>query len=276
LMRRFEREAQTTATLTSPNTIQLFDFGNADDGSFYYAMELLSGRDLETLVRQFGPLPAERAMYLLKQTCHSLGEAHARGLIHRDVKPANIFVCRMGLDYDFVKVLDFGLVKVHERQSALDYTHSLVTVQQVLGTPAYMAPEVILESGKVDSRADVYALGCVAYFLLTGKRVFDEGPPMQSLIDHVHTKPAPPSQKTSLTIPREIDEIVLACLEKDPDHRPQDAGAVGQRIAAFSLSKGWTNIRAQAWWQTHLPHLSQPLTQPDNAVGQEALSSSTT
>jgi eukaryotic-like serine/threonine-protein kinase len=189
-------------------------------------------------------------------------------LIHRDVKPANIFVCRMGLDYDFVKVLDFGLVKVHDQQSALNYTQSLVTVQQVLGTPAYMAPETILEGGKVDARADVYALGCVAYFLLTGKRVFDEGSPMQSLIDHVHTKPVPPSQRTALSVPREVDEIVLACLEKDPDNRPQDAGAVGQRIAAQDLARGWTSNRAQAWWQTNLPELSHPLTaSPPQAVG---------
>jgi serine/threonine-protein kinase len=259
LLRRFEREAQATATLTSPNTVQLFDFGDGDDGSFYYAMELLAGRDLESLVRLFGAMPPERSMYLLQQACHSLAEAHARGLVHRDVKPANIFVCRMGLDYDFVKVLDFGLVKIHQQQPALMETRSTVTVQQVVGTPAYMAPEVILQQAEVDARADVYALGCVAYYLLTGKRVFDEASPMQALIDHVHTKPLPPSARTTLPLSPAIDEFVLSCLEKDPNDRPQDAGAVGQRIRMLNLSSGWTNQRAREWWETNLPELAHEL-----------------
>ena len=265
LLRRFEREAQATATLTSPNTIQLFDFGDGDDGSFYYVMELLSGRDLESLVRLFGAMPPERAMDLLQQACQSLAEAHARGLVHRDVKPANIFVCRMGLDYDFIKVLDFGLVKIHQQQPALMETHSMVTVQQVVGTPAYMAPEVILEQSQVDARADVYAIGCVAYYLLTGKRVFDEASPMQALIDHVHTRPSPPSARTTLPIAREVDEFVLACLEKNPNDRPQDAEAVGQRIRMLNLAAGWTSQRAREWWQTNLPELAQPLTPPVEA-----------
>ena len=160
-LRRFEREAQATAALNSPHTIQVFDFGITQDGTFYYVMELLAGRDLESLVREFGPLPAARTIYLLRQVCHSLADAHARGLVHRDVKPANIYVCRMGLDYDFAKVLDFGLVKIRNRPSA----DSLTTMDQsTTGTPAYMAPECILGDVDVDRRADVYALGCVAYF----------------------------------------------------------------------------------------------------------------
>ncbi len=262
MLRRFEREAQTTATLTSSNTIQLFDFGIADDGCFYYVMELLTGRDLESLVRQFGPMPAERAMYLLQQACHSLAEAHARALVHRDVKPANIFVCRMGLDVDFVKVLDFGLVKQHQQPGGNEETRSMLTIQQVVGTPSYMAPEVILAGGNADARADVYALGCVAYFLLTRKRVFNEASPMQALIDHVHSQPAPPSTQTTLTIPPEVDELVLACLEKDPDNRPQHAGEVGERIQSLNLAKGWTGLRARAWWEAHLPELTRPLAQP--------------
>ena len=152
-------------------------------------MELLNGRDLESLVAEFGPLPPARAMYMMRQVCHSLGEAHARGLVHRDVKPANIFMCRMGLDYDFVKVLDFGLVQTRKADPALAITETLHTAEHLIGTPAYMAPEVILGKDNVDRRADVYALGCVAYFLLTGKRVFEDGTPMQALVDHVHTLP---------------------------------------------------------------------------------------
>ncbi len=255
LLRRFEREAQTTATLTSANTIQVFDFGITDEGSFYYVMELLAGRDLESLIKQFGPIPAERAMYLLQQACHSLAEAHARGLVHRDVKPANIFVCRMGLDFDFVKVLDFGLVKHHQPGNEQE-THSILTVQQVVGTPSYMAPEVIIGGGNADARADVYALGCVAYFLLTGKRVFNEASGMQALIDHVHNKPAPPSEQTTLTIPPEVDALVMACLEKDPENRPQHAGEVRERILAGRLDAGWTAARAAVWWEQRLPQLA--------------------
>src|SRR5688572_19499855 len=155
MLRRFEREAQATAALSSPHSIQLFDFGATRDGAFYYVMELLSGRDLESLVREFGPVPANRTIFLLRQVCHSLADAHARGLVHRDIKPANIYVCRMGLEYDFVKVLDFGLVKLN-RSAGVD---TIVTMDhQTTGTPAYMAPEIILGEGEVDRRADVYAL----------------------------------------------------------------------------------------------------------------------
>lgn len=180
-LRRFEREAQATALLTSQHSIRLFDYGAADDGSFYYVMELLEGRDLESLVKQFGPLPAERVMYLLEQVCHSLAEAHDRGLVHRDVKPANIFLCRMGRDFDVVKVLDFGLVQFRKTDPALAVTETLITAQNLIGTPAYMAPEVILGRHDVDRRADVYAIGCVAFYLLTGTRVFQDGTQMQAL-----------------------------------------------------------------------------------------------
>lgn len=258
-LRRFEREAQATATLNSQHTIRLFDFGAANDGSFYYVMELLQGRDLESLVDEFGPLSTPRAMYLLRQVCHSLGEAHARGLVHRDVKPANIFVCRMGLDYDFVKVLDFGLVQTRKADPALAATETLQTAEHLIGTPAYMAPEVILGKDNVDRRADVYALGCVAYFLLTGKRVFEDGTSMQALVDHVHTVPSAPSRKTSQAIPRAVDELVLECLKKNPDERPGDATEIFHRISAGNLCHGWSSVHAQAWWSAHLPALSGPL-----------------
>src|SRR4029434_6035361 len=186
-LKRFEREAQATAALNSPHTIQVFDFGITQDGTFYYVMELLAGRDLESLVREFGPLSAARTIYLLRQVCHSLADAHARGLIHRDIKPANIYVRRVRLDYDLVQVLGVGLVKVRGRApdmetlAALDHSTS--------GTPAYMAPEAILGDTEVDRRADVYALGCVAYFLLTGQLVFEADTPMRMFVQHLQTTP---------------------------------------------------------------------------------------
>jgi eukaryotic-like serine/threonine-protein kinase len=256
LMRRFEREAQATAALSSPHTINLFDFGTTNDGSFYYVMELLAGRDLESLVREFGPLPAPRAIYLLRQVCHSLADAHARGFVHRDIKPANIYVCRMGLEFDFVKVLDFGLVKVKDR--ALDMTTLATMDHTTSGTPAYMAPEAILGDTEVDRRADVYALGCVAYYLLTGHLVFEADTPMKMFVQHLQAQPVPPSQRSELPIPPEVDAFVLSCLEKDPDKRPQSARELFE-MAYSCGSGGWTNRDAKAWWEAHLPELTRDL-----------------
>ena len=258
-LRRFEREAQATALLQSEHSIRLFDFGTTDDGSFYYVMELLDGRDLESLVKEFGPLPYERVMYLLRQVCHSLAEAHARGLVHRDIKPANIFLCRMGLEFDFVKVLDFGLVQTRRADASTAETETILTAQQLIGTPAYMAPELILGKHDVDRRADVYAIGCVAFYLLTGTRVFDDGNQMQVLVDHVHTDPVPPSSRLGAALPREIDTFVLDCLRKNPNDRPQDAGELLERIHAYNLAGRWSNVQAKAWWQARLPGLAAPL-----------------
>ena len=258
VQRRFEREAKATAALSSPHTIQVFDFGMTRDGTLYYVMELLAGRDLENLVREFGPVPADRAMFLLRQVCHSLADAHARGMVHRDIKPANIYVCRMGLEYDFVKVLDFGLVKVRERSLGED---TLVTMDHTTtGTPAYMAPEIIVGDTEVDRRADVYALGCVAYFVLTGQLVFEADTPMKMLMQHVHAKPMPPSQRTELRIPRELDELVLSCLEKDPRARPQNAEELFQLAVGCKACQEWNQESARNWWRTHLPDLTGPLT----------------
>jgi serine/threonine-protein kinase len=258
LLHRFEREAKATAALTSPHTIQVFDFGATNDGNFYYVMELLSGRDLETLVREFGPLPYRRALYLLRQICHSLADAHARGLVHRDIKPANVYACRMGLEYDFVKVLDFGLVKYRDRPSGLQTLQTLD--HHTTGTPAYMAPEIILGEGDVDRRADVYALGCVAYYLLTGQLVFEGDTPMKMLLHHVHSEPVPPSQRTELEVPPELDAIVMACLEKDPRNRPQDAEQLLNLACECRTCEGWNQRAARSWWEQHLPDLCGPLT----------------
>ena len=262
MLRRFEREAKATAALSSPHTIQVFDYGMTRDGTFFYVMELLAGRDLESFVREFGPVPADRAMFLLRQACHSLADAHARGMVHRDIKPANIYVCRMGLEYDFVKVLDFGLVKVRNRGPASD---TLLTLDHTTtGTPAYMAPEIIVGEADVDRRADVYALGCVAYYLLTGQLVFEADTPMKMLMQHVHARPVPPSERTELRIPRDLDELVLACLEKDPNARPQHAEELFRMAQeCTSCGESWNQNRARAWWQIHLPEFTGPLTLTD-------------
>jgi serine/threonine-protein kinase len=257
ILRRFEREAQATAALSSPHTIQVFDFGITSDGTFYYVMELLAGRDLESLVREFGPLPPNRVIYLLRQVCHSLADAHARGLVHRDIKPANIYVCRMGLEYDFTKVLDFGLVKIKERTRDGD---SMMTLDQTTtGTPAYMAPEAIVGNGEVDRRADVYALGCVAYFLLTGELVFQADTPMKMLLQHVQAQPTPPSERSELPVPRELDDLIMACLQKDPNLRPLDARALFKMACNCRGRDEWTQDQAEQWWKAHLPELTGPL-----------------
>jgi serine/threonine-protein kinase len=259
MLKRFEREAQATAALSSPHTIQVFDFGITQDGTFYYVMELLAGRDLESLVREFGPLPPNRVLYLLRQVCHSLADAHARGLVHRDIKPANIYVCRMGLEYDFTKVLDFGLVKIRAGARGRD-AETLATIENSTpGTPAYMAPEVILGNSDVDRRADVYSLGCVAYFLLTGDLVFEADTSMKMLMQHLHAQPTPPSERTELEVPRELDDLILACLQKDPKLRPQDAGELYQMANHCHIRNEWHSDDAKRWWRAHLPHLTGPL-----------------
>lgn len=257
-LRRFEREAQATAQLSSPHTIHLFDFGLTEEGTFYYVMELLSGLDLESMVREFGPMPSDRVIHLLRQVCHSLADAHARGLVHRDIKPANIYICRMGLEYDFVKVLDFGLVKLHRHTDTRDMLETLD--RTTTGTPAYMAPEIILGDVDVDRRADVYALGCVAYYLLTGQLVFEAETSMQMLIQHLRADPVPPSQRTELPIPRTLEDLVMACLQKDPGRRPQDAGELFRLACECRGCEGWTQERAREWWEMHMREFTGPLT----------------
>jgi serine/threonine-protein kinase len=257
-IRRFEREAQVTAGLTSPHTVHLFDFGVSDDGGFYYVMELLDGLDLETLVRRHGPLRAERVVYLLRQVCHSLAEASSYGLVHRDIKPANLFVCRYGGEYDFVKVLDFGIVKrTHEviETGALDLTRADV----LPGTPAYLAPEQALGDHGVDGRTDIYAVGCVAYFLLTGQTVFVGDTAMAVVLHHVQSTPSRPSQVSELPIPPELDALVFACLAKSPSDRPQSAKELARRLTQIPGLQPWTEERAEEWWQAHEP--GRPLTQ---------------
>lgn len=251
-IRRFEREAQVTAGLSSPHTVQLFDFGVADDGSFYYVMELLNGLDLERLVQRYGPIPAERAVYLLRQVCHSLAEAESYGLVHRDIKPANLFVCRYGGEHDFLKVLDFGIAKPAPdmmQTGAMGFTQDNV----LQGTPAYIAPEQVMNGSNVDGRVDIYATGCVGYFLLTGKPVFTGDTPMAVVVQHAHSQPAAPSESSELPIPPTLDRLILDCLAKSPSDRPQSARELSQRLAEVHLASAWTEDRARDWWGTHQP-----------------------
>jgi serine/threonine-protein kinase len=252
--RRFEREAQVIASLRSPHTVTLFDFGVAADGAFYYVMELLDGLDADSLVRRTGPLPAARVVHILRQMCHSLSEAEAHGLVHRDIKPANVFLCRYGEDYDFVKVLDFGIVK--GVGDAADTAPVLTKDFAIRGTPAFMAPEQAMGQAGVDGRADIYAAGCVAFWLLTGQPPFDAETPMGVLLHHAQTPPARPSTRTELPVPPALDDLVLACLAKDPAERPQTARALAQRLAAIAMPETWTDTQARDWWQTHLPAAS--------------------
>jgi eukaryotic-like serine/threonine-protein kinase len=249
--RRFEREAQVIARLRSPHTVTLFDFGVADDGSFYYVMELLEGLDADTVVRRFGPMPAERVVYVLRQMCHSLSEAHSSGLVHRDIKPANIFLCRYGEDHDFVKILDFGIAKAAHESSD---TQTALTVANVIhGTPAFIAPEQALGGSDVDGRSDIYSAGCVAYWLLTGELVFKGDTTMKLLLAHAQTAPEAPSSRTELPIPSELEALVLSCLAKDRERRPASAHDLLSQLEAVALNASWTDERAREWWKVHLP-----------------------
>jgi serine/threonine protein kinase len=248
---RFEREAQATASMRSPHTIEVYDFGVADDGTFYYVMELLDGLDLETFGKRFGAMPPERVIHILRQVCHSLGEAHEARLIHRDIKPANIFICRYGREVDYVKVLDFGLVKTTPFSESDD---PMLTGENVVtGTPAFMAPEQILGNRPVDARSDLYSLGCVGFWMLTGDLVFEGETLMQTMTMHAE-KPAPsPSEQSELEIPEELDRVILMCLEKDPNKRPQSADDLSRLLENCPVENPWGDERARRWWETNQP-----------------------
>ncbi len=252
-IKRFHREAEAAANLRSPHTVELFDFGVTEDQTLYFVMELLEGVDLETLVKQNGPLPARRVVHILRQTCESLAEAHERGLVHRDIKPANIHVGKAGVRYDFVKVLDFGLVKsVHQMESA----DSLATaVGRTPGTPAYMAPEMSLGE-LVDARSDIYALGCVGYYLLSGQLVFEATSAFQMVAKHLRNDPVPPSLRGRVDIPSAIETVVLKCLSKKPEDRYQSVIELSSALAGALESmrlKPWTDEEALANWNSHQP-----------------------
>lgn len=248
---RFEREVQLTARLTHPNTITLFDYGRTHDGVFYYAMELLDGANLQRIVALDGAQPVARVVRILTMICGALHEAHGIGLIHRDIKPANIMLCSQGGEHDVVKLLDFGLVK----ELAVDHEAQLSGVSTLVGTPQYMAPESILEPGAADVRSDIYALGAVAYYLLAGEDVFNGKSIVELCIQHLHQAPEPLVSR-GVAVPAELEALVLACLDKKPEQRPQTAGELRRRLQACVVPV-WDSEQARAWWLRHEAKLTK-------------------
>jgi serine/threonine-protein kinase len=267
-LRRFEREARATAGLKSPHTVQLYDFGVSDDGTFYYVMELLDGMDLDTLVDRFGPVSPERAVHLLLQVCASLDDAHENGLVHRDIKPANLVVSRIGSAWDFVKVLDFGLVKLDAARQS-DQSVLLSADDNLSGTPGFIAPEVVLGTSS-DHRVDIYGVGCVAYWLVTGKLVFEGPSAIKVMSDHLHTSPTPPSTRAPAPLPAELDALILECLAKDPSQRPPSARELQARLQAIAFDTPWSRERAEQWWRSHAPGSIASRSVADMLISREA------
>jgi serine/threonine-protein kinase len=247
-VKRFKREANIIASLQSPHTVYLYDFGVSQDGRFYYVMELLDGISLQTLVTHFGPQPVGRVGRILRQMCDSLEEAHRQGLVHRDLKPSNLMLCKVALHYDFVKILDFGLAKHVGRGDITQLTMD----GMASGTPGYIAPEIAMGDDRIDARADLYALGCVAYFLLTGTLVFAEDNPMRMALKHLQSEPDRPSLRTELPIPRSFEDLVMQCLRKRPEDRPGSAMEVSRRLRDCGIP-AWSEEDAAGWWERHLP-----------------------
>ncbi len=271
---RFIREARATAELRSPHTIELFDFGQTDSGMFYYVMELLDGIDLSGFVAHFGPMPPGRVVRVLRQVCLSLAEAHEAGLVHRDIKPANIFICQLGGQPDFVKVLDFGLVtpglgEGHDPlEGSVDLDRAppepdapnlavddatdpgITQANQLMGTPAFMSPEQALRTD-VDGRTDIYALGCVGYWLLTGQAVFTADEQLDVLVAQIEHTPSPPSSVAQCDIPAPLEALLLRCLAKDAEDRPQSAGWLAEELRKIEEQVPWTDAEAAQWWEDH-------------------------
>ncbi|MCA9020319.1 MAG: serine/threonine protein kinase, partial [Planctomycetaceae bacterium] len=255
---RFEREVQLTSQLNHPNTIAIYDYGRTPEGVFYYAMELLDGINLDDLVKQYGPLPESRAIHLLKQIAGSLAEAHQLGVIHRDVKPANIFLTHRGGVYDFIKLLDFGLVKaVDGREQA-----SLTSTNSMAGTPMYLSPEGINHPDAVDGRSDLYALGAVAYYLLTGTTVFDGETVIEICMKHVQEQPQSLSERLGKPVSADLEQIVMQCLEKDPKKRPQTAHDVILELSKCQNDGKWSIQDASQWWEEQMQGQASKI-QPD-------------
>jgi serine/threonine-protein kinase len=244
---RFEREVRAAATLTHWNTIEIFDYGHAEDGTFYYVMEYLPGMNLQDLVEQHGPLPPGRAVHLLRQVCQALREAHGIGLIHRDIKPSNIFACERGKIYDVAKLLDFGLVKTFGTEGG---SVKLTRDGVFPGSPAFMSPEQALGREQLDARSDIYNVGAVAYFLMTGKLPFDRQSAVQMLHAHAY-EPLVPSKEFKEGVPADLQGVIVRCLEKDPDRRYESAITLDKALAACESASQWTAERAEAWWMQH-------------------------
>jgi len=245
---RFEKEIKFSATLTHPNTITLFDFGRAHENIFFYAMELLDGLDLQNLVARFGPLPASRAIYILLQATGALSEAHEKKIIHRDIKPSNIFLSHQGGLFDFVKILDFGLAK-ELKVSKKDLTEA----GELLGTPRYLAPESISSEGSCDCRTDIYMLGAVAYFMVSGRAPFEAKTSVELIAECLSTPPKKPSEVSELKIPPKLDDIILKCLEKNQVDRFQTVQDLAKALRQVPIEEPWDEEKAESWWKLHFP-----------------------
>jgi serine/threonine-protein kinase len=244
---RFEREVRATATLTHWNTVEIFDYGHTEDGTFYYVMEYLPGMNLEDIVAQHGPMPPERAVHLLRQVCYALREAHGIGLLHRDIKPGNIFACERGKVYDVAKLLDFGLVK------SIKLGGDAVKLTQdgaFTGSPAFMSPEQAAGNHDLDVRSDIYNVGAVGYYLVTGELLFNRSSPLQMLHAHAY-EPLVPLRQFHDQVPKDLQQVILRCLEKDPSRRFPDVVAVEKALAACESAGHWSLEQAEEWWRTH-------------------------
>lgn len=252
IFRRFRREAQVTASLNSPHTVQVFDYGTTDEGSYYYVMEHLDGFDLQKLVQRYGPLTPGRALYFLQQICDSIGEAHNAGLIHRDLKPSNLFIVRRGLQGDFIKVLDFGLVALGAPLRTETFDGKITAAGMMTGTPAYMSPEMVT-GDELDPRADLYSLGCVLFYLVTGKLLYPGLSSMQMALAHAHEPPPLPSQSSAQPIPDDVERLILLLLEKDPARRPASAEELSRLILEMPTLHTWSSLDSIAWWNQNRP-----------------------
>jgi len=244
---RFEREVRATAKLSHWNSVEVFDYGRTDDGTFYYAMEFLPGMSVADLVEKYGPMSASRAIYLLRQTCDALAEAHALGLIHRDIKPANIFAAQRGGVYDVAKLLDFGLAKPLVRSTSADESQ-LTQEGAITGSPLYMSPEQAVGETEPDARSDIYSLGAVAYFMLTGRPPFVDDKPLKILFAHARDPVTPPSELRP-EVPADLEAVILRCLEKRPGDRYQSVNALEEALSECECANGWTRLDANAWWR---------------------------
>jgi serine/threonine-protein kinase len=242
---RFQREVQLASQLGHPNTITIYDYGSGPQGEFWYAMEYLEGLALSDLVERYGPVPPSRTAWILRQTCASLWEAHAHGLVHRDIKPQNIMLCTVRGERDVVKVLDFGLVK----QMSDENTRDLTSAMRILGTPLYMSPERIRHPADADARADIYALGAVGFHLLTGRRLFETETEHDLTYHVLHTVPPLVSEVSAFAIPVELDALIARCVEKDPDRRPQSMAEVASALDAALVYQPWTRAQIDTWWE---------------------------
>jgi serine/threonine-protein kinase len=257
-LERFEREVQSMAALTNWNTVEVFDYGRAEDGTFYYVMEYLPGRNLEQLVSLYGPLPPARAIHFLRQICRALREAHGVGLLHRDIKPSNVLACERGKVWDVAKLVDFGLVQ--ETRMKHHAADNRLTVQgTILGSPPFMSPEQAAGKAFLDPRSDIYSLGGVAYYLLTRQPPFDRDTALEMLIAHASEPVVPPSRLRP-DLPSDLEAVVLRCLEKEPDKRFPDANSLEKALAACSDADQWTEEDAQQWW---VDHRDVPATEPE-------------